>query len=103
MSDVSIRTLILEYMGANGASHIREMHIEMMIPAGGVTIWRGMLDLQAKVWIIRAPMAQLTMLMQVYGSTHTAHRPAEPCTILLAIRMVMKMGIVAVVGLAGIR
>ena len=30
MSDMSIRTLILEYMGANGASHIREMHIEIL-------------------------------------------------------------------------
>jgi len=30
MADVSIRTLILEYVGENGASHIREMHIEIL-------------------------------------------------------------------------
>lgn len=30
MTDVSIRTLILEFMDANGASHIREMHIEIL-------------------------------------------------------------------------
>ncbi len=30
MVDVSIRTLILEFMDANGASHIREMHIEIL-------------------------------------------------------------------------
>ncbi|MFC1678086.1 hypothetical protein ACFL3G_13635 [Planctomycetota bacterium] len=30
MSDVSIRTLILEFMDANGASHIRQMHIEIL-------------------------------------------------------------------------
>jgi hypothetical protein len=30
MSDVSIRTLILEFMDVNGASHIREMHIEIL-------------------------------------------------------------------------
>jgi hypothetical protein len=30
MSDVSIRTLILEFVDSNGASHIREMHIEIL-------------------------------------------------------------------------
>ena len=30
MSDVSIRTLILEFVDYNGASHIREMHIEIL-------------------------------------------------------------------------
>jgi hypothetical protein len=30
MADVSIRTLILEFVDANGASHIREMHIEIL-------------------------------------------------------------------------
>lgn len=30
MSDVSIRTLILEFVDSNGASHIREMQIEIL-------------------------------------------------------------------------
>jgi hypothetical protein len=30
MSDVSIRTLLLEFVDSNGASHIREMHIEIL-------------------------------------------------------------------------
>ena len=30
MSDISIRTLILEFVDSNGASHIREMHIEIL-------------------------------------------------------------------------
>ena len=30
MSEVSIRTLILEFVDSNGASHIREMHIEIL-------------------------------------------------------------------------
>ena len=30
MTDVSIRTLLLEFVDANGASHIREMHIEIL-------------------------------------------------------------------------
>ena len=30
MSDVSIRTPILEFVDSNGASHIREMHIEIL-------------------------------------------------------------------------
>jgi len=30
MSDVSIRTLLLEFVDSNGASHIREMHIEIV-------------------------------------------------------------------------
>ena len=30
MSDVSIRTMLLEFVDANGASHIREMHIEIL-------------------------------------------------------------------------
>lgn len=30
MSDVSIRTLILEFVDSNGARHIREMHIEIL-------------------------------------------------------------------------
>lgn len=30
MSDVSIRTLLLEFVDAHGASHIREMHIEIL-------------------------------------------------------------------------
>jgi len=30
MSDVSIRTLLLEYVDSHGASHIREMHIEIL-------------------------------------------------------------------------
>jgi len=30
MANVSIRTLILEFMDANGASHIRQMHIEIL-------------------------------------------------------------------------
>ncbi len=30
MSDVSITTLILEFVDTNGASHIREMHIEIL-------------------------------------------------------------------------
>jgi len=30
MTDVSIRTLILEFVDSNGASHIREMHIEIL-------------------------------------------------------------------------
>jgi len=30
MTDVSIRTLLLEFVDSNGASHIREMHIEIL-------------------------------------------------------------------------
>jgi hypothetical protein len=30
MSDVSVRTLILEFVDSNGANHIREMHIEIL-------------------------------------------------------------------------
>jgi len=30
MSDVSIRTLILEFVDSNGASHIREMHVQIL-------------------------------------------------------------------------
>ncbi len=30
MSDVSIRTMLLEFVDANGASHIRQMHIEIL-------------------------------------------------------------------------
>lgn len=30
MSDISIRTLLLEFVDSNGASHIREMHIEIL-------------------------------------------------------------------------
>ena len=30
MSDVSVRTLILEFVDSNGASHIREMHMEIL-------------------------------------------------------------------------
>ena len=30
MTDVSIRTLLLEFVDANGASHIRELHIEIL-------------------------------------------------------------------------
>ncbi len=30
MTDVSLRTLLLEFVDANGASHIREMHIEIL-------------------------------------------------------------------------
>ena len=30
MSDVSIRTMLLEFVDSNGASHIREMHIEIL-------------------------------------------------------------------------
>ena len=30
MKDVSIRTLLVEYVDSNGASHIREMHIEIL-------------------------------------------------------------------------
>ena len=30
MSEVSIRTLILEFVDSNGASHIHEMHIEVL-------------------------------------------------------------------------
>ena len=30
MTDVSIRTLLLEYVDSNGASHIRQMHIEVL-------------------------------------------------------------------------
>jgi hypothetical protein len=30
MTDISIRTLLLEFVDANGASHIREMHIEIL-------------------------------------------------------------------------
>jgi len=30
MQDVSVRTMLLEFMDANGASHIREMHIEIL-------------------------------------------------------------------------
>jgi hypothetical protein len=30
MTDVSIRTLLLEFVGPNGTSHIREMHIEIL-------------------------------------------------------------------------
>jgi len=30
MSDVSIRTLLLEFVDSNGASHIRQMHIEVL-------------------------------------------------------------------------
>jgi hypothetical protein len=30
MSDVSIRTLLLEFVDSNGASHIQEMHIEIL-------------------------------------------------------------------------
>ena len=30
MTDVSIRTMLLEFVDANGASHIREMHIEIL-------------------------------------------------------------------------
>jgi len=30
MTDVSIRTMLLEFVDSNGASHIREMHIEIL-------------------------------------------------------------------------
>ena len=30
MTDVSIRTMLLEFVDANGASHIRELHIEIL-------------------------------------------------------------------------
>jgi len=30
MSNTSIRTLILEFLDTNGATHIREMHIEIL-------------------------------------------------------------------------
>ena len=30
MTEVSIRTLLLEFVDANGASHIRELHIEIL-------------------------------------------------------------------------
>jgi len=30
MSDISIRTLILQFVDTNGANHIREMHIEIL-------------------------------------------------------------------------
>ncbi len=30
MTDVSIRTLLLEFVDANGANHLREMHIEVL-------------------------------------------------------------------------
>jgi len=32
MTDISIRTLLLEFVDANGASHIHEMHIEILRP-----------------------------------------------------------------------
>lgn len=36
MSDVSIRTMLLEFVDSNGASHIREMHIEILREKPGV-------------------------------------------------------------------
>ncbi|UCG56450.1 MAG: hypothetical protein JSU70_16500 [Phycisphaerales bacterium] len=30
MTDVSIRTMLLEYVDSNGASHIRELHVEIL-------------------------------------------------------------------------
>jgi len=30
MTDVSIRTMLLECVDANGASHIRELHVEIL-------------------------------------------------------------------------
>ena len=36
MADVSIRTLILEYIDTSGASHIRELHIEILRHKAGI-------------------------------------------------------------------
>jgi len=30
MQDISIRTMLLEFVDSNGASHIRQMHIEIL-------------------------------------------------------------------------